>query len=457
MFIWFCFFLEHLAHRYSFVTWLLLSLKIADAVHPTWHPKYRVVLLENTNDYYLLTHGTARRCLENKTVQNLGFDLSQLDSISIKELNTYAKDDTVVPEIVEKGGDPDDLMRVAILKSRVILGDLVDYSKWIGSYVNPAIFKWKSDRLILVTGSNYGLAHSKHTQANHLEFRWLNNSLFPIDQSTVNGGNVLGIAVNEVDVIQHAFVGEDPRTIVYDENRFRVIFTNPFLAKSRLGMVEIALNNQTDVAEISMYVDAIHPTIDFHIRHKNWSPFIYKGETYLLQSINPMLVVHPTHQNHQEQQLEEENNISPDQRPQVYAEKTSHSEPIPLDWWDFGSLRGGTNAVLLPDLDLYLGFFHTKGQLKGNFMSTYFMGAYTFTAEPPFRMLSMSPYPIMPENLYTGKWSFQKVAKLDYIIFPTSLFVENNQTVFLSLGHQDVDGFLLRMDLQSLLNTLVPV
>lgn len=76
---------------------------------------------------------------------------------------------------------------------------------------------------------------------------------------------------------------------------------------------------------------------------------------------------------------------------------------IPLAW-EHGELRGGTNVVLLRQRKEYLGLFHSIGGFAYESKKTYFMGAFTFSAEPPFQLLSVSHQPILDKDnaLYDG-------------------------------------------------------
>jgi hypothetical protein len=49
---------------------------------------------------------------------------------------------------------------------------------------------------------------------------------------------------------------------------------------------------------------------------------------------------------------------------------------VPLKW-AHGDIRGGTNAILIGDV--YLSLFHSDSHINGNWLKTYWMGAYTFT------------------------------------------------------------------------------
>jgi predicted GH43/DUF377 family glycosyl hydrolase len=121
----------------------------------------------------------------------------------------------------------------------------------------------------------------------------------------------------------------------------------------------------------------------------------------------------------------------------------------------FGDLRGGTNAIELDDY--YLSFFHSYTQLPRNAVRTYFMGAYTFTKQKPFRLLSVSPQPIVEDWLYSGSWD-PIWKRVDYAIFPMSLILlPDNATLLLSFGRQDTQGFYAHISLSKLLETFEQV
>lgn len=71
----------------------------------------------------------------------------------------------------------------------------------------------------------------------------------------------------------------------------------------------------------------------------------------------------------------------------VYSEKynphTVSLSGIKNFCWNYGELRGGTEAKLVGNQ--YLAFFHSQGTIHSRFSMTYWMGAYTFSKEPPFR------------------------------------------------------------------------
>ncbi len=74
--------------------------------------------------------------------------------------------------------------------------------------------------------------------------------------------------------------------------------------------------------------------------------------------------------------------------------------------WKFGVIRGGTPAALVGEkMARYLTFFHSSNDppLTGDVLKTYAMGAYTFCAQPPHRILAMSEVPFVHESFYTGE------------------------------------------------------
>ena len=121
--------------------------------------------------------------------------------------------------------------------------------------------------------------------------------------------------------------------------------------------------------------------------------------------------------------------------------------------WGHGHLRGGTPAVLIDD-KYYLSFFHTQTKLKSSGYNTYFMGAYTFSKQAPFTLLSISRFPIVDKQFYTGPWDTRfSNRKINYVVFPMHFTVENNK-IQLTIGHQDAAGWLVTMELPDLLKSM---
>jgi predicted GH43/DUF377 family glycosyl hydrolase len=279
--------------------------------------------------------------------------------------------------------------------------------------------------------------------------RWVNNTYFPFHSSE----DYLGIST-KINPLNQELVGQDPRFIQVDENRLFVAYTNRFGHVVRMGMAEVVLNTDTGITSLENVHGTINPPEGHRGDEKNWSPFLYNGTVLMIQSINPLHVV----------QLDDYSHTNGD--PGGYGNSidshtVSLAEEVPV-FFHHGHLRGGTNAILVGDV--YLSLFHTAFHVPGNFLKSYWMGAYTFSAQPPFKLLSVSPYPIVHKDLYDGPWDPLKNRQIDYCVFPMSIFLQKEgegdtalDTVFVSYGWNDHEGWIAKMRLKSLLDSLEPV
>lgn len=172
-------------------------------------------------------------------------------------------------------------------------------------------------------------------------------------------------------------------------------------------------------------------------RHeKNWSPFIYENDLYLIHNISPHRILKPLFGTN---------------------ECLTISETNPPIQWNYGELRGGTQAYLVGDV--YLSFFHSSidmqtVQSKGRKMTHYFMGAYTFSATPPFEIKSISPKPLFGKNFYNGE--IHKTWKPLRVVFPGGLIFDE-KTIFVTYGRQDHEIWIVKFDKVKLLNSLIEV
>lgn len=397
---------------------------------------YGIVRLSSNSTAYLILHGVAKQILDEATIVALGFKPEALEEVTPDRMK-YMKIGEAIPLIKANDGSADEVTRVAILKSHAVMGNIIHDIQHIGYYTNPSVLKFQG-RSLLVTGSNNGKANSKATEQGLLEFRWLNTTRHPLLRSPEK---YLGVVTTEVEPLATRVYGEDPRVIMLGHDRFQVYFVNPFVPVTRIGMMEVALNYTSRTLEVVRAHKEIQPPVREQ-RQKNWTPFVHKVNdtdvVYLVTQVNPLVVVRPTLRDGE-----------------LHAEIVSTDALAEVDW-PYGLIRGGTNAVLLHNRGEYLSFMHSKGILPGGSMNTYFVGAYTFSATAPFRLLGISALPMMPGEFYTGAWSPMKNARIDYCFFPTSIYLEGGDIV-MTAGFQDSNGFVMRLALKSVLDTLVPV
>lgn len=176
------------------------------------------------------------------------------------------------------------------------------------------------------------------------------------------------------------------------------------------------------------------------------SPFQYQNRMLYVQSINPMVIVQPTSYNLTYRQVLFNYVVAYSKAP--YNENVS---------WPYGHLRGGTNCLRYGNE--YISFFHSFRLTKAADAKTYVMGAYTFSAEPPFRLLRISPLPIMlDEVFYTGQLHVKYGHwNIDYVIFPTTIMFDGPEDIVMSFGYQDSIGYLTRFNIKKLLHSLMRV
>ena len=176
----------------------------------------------------------------------------------------------------------------------------------------------------------------------------------------------------------------------------------------------------------------------FNLREKNWVPFEYQNRLLLAYSISPHLILEPLADTG------------------VCMTKACSS---PYIVWDWGILRGGTPAVRL-DTGEYLSFFHSMKKMatlnsKEKNISHYFVGAYTFSPKPPFKINRFSAEPIVGPGFYTGT-SYIPYWGLIQCVFPTGLIVDDDY-IWFSYGRQDHEIWVAKLDKKRLLKSLVDV
>ncbi len=162
---------------------------------------------------------------------------------------------------------------------------------------------------------------------------------------------------------------------------------------------------------------------------KNWVPFEHMGNLLMGYTVNPHEILYVNLLNGT-----------------CYP---CYETTAPIEW-EFGQLRGSTPPVLVDGE--YLAFFHS-GTITSSTASFgwdlwhYFMGAYTFSATPPFEITSISPKPIIAEEFYTQS------AREKRVIFPGGLFVSGNN-IYVAYGKDDYEMWIATIDKEALYSTL---
>ena len=110
--------------------------------------------------------------------------------------------------------------------------------------------------------------------------------------------------------------------------------------------------------------------------------------------------------------------------------------------WEFGTLRDSSPPQLVGEE--YLTFFHSKIVTEscssyGWSLWHYFVGAYTFSPNPPFAVTSATTDPIVAEDFYTQS-PYQK-----RVIFPGG-FVVAEPYIYLAYGKDDHEIWIATLD-----------
>jgi predicted GH43/DUF377 family glycosyl hydrolase len=171
-------------------------------------------------------------------------------------------------------------------------------------------------------------------------------------------------------------------------------------------------------------------------QEKNWVPFIYNEKLLLSYNIFPHTTIHPI--------------------PGTDWCETFSKSPFKLNW-DWGVIRGGTPALRVDDE--YLAFFHSckymaTKQSNDVPMHHYFMGAYTFSDKPPFRVTGMTAKPIVANSFYTGTM-YQTWEPLR-CVFPGG-YIFDERFIWVCYGRQDNEMWIVKMNKNELLNSLKPL
>ncbi len=130
-------------------------------------------------------------------------------------------------------------------------------------------------------------------------------------------------------------------------------------------------------------------------------------------------------------------------------------QKMPWNEKKWGVLRGGTPARLVNGQ--YLAFFHTL--FYESKRPWYAMGAYTFEANPPYRVTAVSASPILFKGIYDTP-AINTAHSKKKAIYPAGMAFgkeEGKDVIYLSCGENDSSVKILTFDQESLLKSLTPV
>lgn len=307
---------------------------------------------------------------------------------------------------------------------------------------NPSIIRWNGSLLM-----SFRTIPSEYAELNELlaldpllncsgESRiglvWLDESFSPRGPA-----QILDLQGNEHSTPARS---EDARLVlindclymVYSDNREVVVTNGGF----RVYVSQIFYEGGEFLAPYSECLDSFEGESQQR-REKNWVPFDYKGHLLMSYSLLPHRILRPL--------------IGTGQ-----CETFSMTKSSLL--WKWGELRGGTPGLLVGDE--YLSFFHSSIDISTSHSNNeivphYFMGAYTFSSNPPFSITQISKEPIIGKNFYNGD-EYKPYWKPVRVVFPCG-FIFDNEYVWVAYGRQDHEVWMVKLDRKGLFDSLEPV
>ena len=393
----------------------------------------------NTSDFsYLNFSGIVRRIPNCHTAKRIGFDCRFKVILPNYTLENFEKSASL-PSLMPINTNPDEFMRVELDLINTIQNPLVVKVDFLGEFVwHPSMITFRNRTFLSARGKEPLFFEIPH-------FHWVDITL----------NNISFSPSIKIDTMGFNFVGrEQVRLVLVREDLIHMSFCVPS-GKQYAGMQTAALRyNQTrEMFELTKPVWMFKAGDDKRIVQKNWVPFLYNSSIHFVYSIHPMVVIKL-----------DPNVYNPDYAPDTYFLETVSEEKCASDYsfpWKYGHMRGGSPAHIVNGE--YLAFFHSKstplfvGELGGWSLQSYWFGAYTFTAEPPFTITKISRMPIIRNEWYDGAW-FNKAN--GYIVYPAGFVIEvfdNVSYVFLSMSLQDRNGYIAKIPLQALYDSMVPV
>lgn len=285
---------------------------------------------------------------------------------------------------------------------------------------NPSIIKWKGNILMVFRyRDNNGATHPM--------------CLVELDQNFDVISPLYDVEILDDSLSSSA---QDPRLLEIDGVLY-IVYSNfvPIQDSTQRRVIV----GQLHVEPQGCYVDHLEILTHFDgengkIQEKNWMPFNYKGQLHLIYSVLPHRIFAPF--------FDASGSCS------LIASSLSSIE------WNWGPPRGGGQAYRIGNQ--YLAFFHSWIDIctihsNGKKISHYFVGAYTFEAEPPFSVTSMSSKPIIGKGFYSGP--LYQTWKPLRCVFPGG-YIYNDKFIWLAYGKQDHELWIVKLDKKKLMKSL---
>lgn len=292
---------------------------------------------------------------------------------------------------------------------------------------NPSIIRWK-DKLLMSFRIIPDAAQSFNGEIGLI---WLKEDFSPSGQPQL---------LNLQEGCKEPCRAEDARLIAVGDTLYLVYSNNMEKKISKEGFrLYVAILEQNEKGAFCLsHRECLtqYPGATAAKREKNWVPFAYEGQLLLAYSIVPHIIFLPL--------LDGMGRCEPFTK----SEAAAH--------WNWGELRGGTPGLLVDGE--YLSFFHSSLKMatihsNGKETPHYFMGAYTYKAEPPFEITAISPEPIFGKNFYNGA-TYKPYWGAVNVVFPCG-YLFNEKFIWVVYGRQDHEIWVVKLNREKLLASLI--
>lgn len=302
---------------------------------------------------------------------------------------------------------------------------------------NPSIIKWKGRWLMSFRVIEFPEQVSSFCSATESELGliWLDDEFNPV-------GKPQFIQLDHAYKQRPYLLAEDARLVANEDKLYLIYSANKEAiitdAGFRMYVAELSDDGDCFFAVRNECLSCFEGENPCR-REKNWVPFVYENELLLAYQLFPHKIF----------------------RPRLDGSECCDTiaTSVPSHVWEWGELRGGTPALKLND-SYYLSFFHSCTFLSSvhsnnNCVPHYFIGAYLFSAEPPFEIKYISPEPIIGKNFYHG-CKYKPYWHPVCVVFPCGLVIDKNE-IWIVYGRQDHEIWMAKFDKCELLDSLIPV
>lgn len=415
---------------------------------------HKIVQVNSTGEIVLVrSDGLIKPILNQGTVHflamGLGINYRNIPVIPDDVISQYKIEKIPVPSLRMADNLPDEKVKIVIQRLETINPPYY----WVQTIHMPKIF----NPSLAVYNNRTLIAYRSGRYNSVVKFAWMSPDRTYIDFKAELFGlspwDSLSIPINRLiednrESTPFNALQEDPRLLSLSDGTILLTYA-VFLGNERVdGMkgfkqcLNIARYNQA--SKKLEFQDSLLFNVSFSgkVNQKNWIPFEYKESLMFIVSIDPLHIVKCTGVSSSNSHLGTLETVYND---------TSGQRKLPWKRLYGVPLRGGTPAILVRGV--YLSFFHTASHFQyPHQIVTYFMGALTFCPEPPFRHQAVSSLPIAKYNFYSGQYTNKYT---DFVLFPSGILMDDDgEHILVSFGHQDKDGYLIKIQLTHLLDSL---